>query len=33
MTEQEHKAKTNPTIEMTMGDICKALGKNVKVVK
>ena len=33
MTEQEHKAKTNPTIEMTMEDICKALGKNVKVVK
>ena len=33
MTEQEHKTKTNPTIEMTMEDICKALGKNVKVVK
>ena len=33
MTEQEHKAKTNPTVEMTLEDICKALGKNVKVVK
>jgi len=31
LTEEEHKAKTNPTIEMTMEEICKALGKNVKV--
>ena len=33
LTEQQHKAKTNPTVEMTVEDICKALGKNVKVVK
>jgi hypothetical protein len=31
LTEAEHKAKTNPTVEMTMEEICKALGKNVKV--
>jgi len=31
LTEEEHKAKTNPTVEMTMEEICKALGKNVKV--
>ena len=31
LTEAEHKANTNPTVEMTMEEICKALGKNVKV--
>jgi len=31
LTEEEHKAKTNPTVEMPMEEICKALGKNVKV--
>ena len=31
LTEAQHKAKTNPTVEMTMEEICKALGKNVKV--
>jgi len=31
LTEEEYKAKTNPTVEMTMEEICKALGKNVKV--
>jgi hypothetical protein len=33
MTEEEHKAAMNPTVEMTMEEICKALGKNVKVIK
>ena len=34
LTEEEHKAATiNPTVEMTVEDICKALGKNVKIVK
>jgi len=31
LTEAQHKANTNPTVEMTMEEICKALGKNVKV--
>ncbi len=31
LTEAEHKANTSPTLEMTMEEICKALGKNVKV--
>ncbi len=30
-TEEEHKANSNPTVEMTMEEICEALGKNVKV--
>ena len=33
LTEEEHKKATEPTVEMTLEDICKALGKNVKVVK
>jgi hypothetical protein len=33
MTEQEHQAAMNPVEEMTMEDICKALGKTVKVKK
>lgn len=33
LTEKEHKEALNPTVEMTLEDICKALGKNVKVVK
>ena len=31
LTKAQHKAKTNPTVEMTMEEICEALGKNVKV--
>ena len=33
MTEEEHKEAMNPSVEMTMEEICKALGKNVKVKK
>tara|TARA_R100000541_G_scaffold24153_2_gene33884 strand:+ start:79 stop:384 length:306 start_codon:yes stop_codon:yes gene_type:complete len=33
MTEKQHKAAMNPVEEMTMKEICKALGKNVKVIK
>jgi hypothetical protein len=33
LTEEEHQAAMNPTVEMTMEEICKALGKTVKVVK
>jgi hypothetical protein len=33
LTEEEHKEAMNPTVEMTMEEICKALGKNVKVKK
>jgi hypothetical protein len=33
LTEEEHKEAMNPTVEMTMEEICKALGKTVKVVK
>jgi hypothetical protein len=33
MTEEEHKAAMNPAVEMTMEEICKVLGKNVKVIK
>jgi hypothetical protein len=33
LTEEEHKKATESTVEMTVEDICKALGKNVKVVK
>ena len=33
MTQEEHKAAMNPAVEMTMEEICKALGKNVKVKK
>jgi len=33
LTEEEHKKATESTVEMTLEDICKALGKNVKVVK
>jgi len=33
MSEEEHKAAMNPPEEMTMEEICKALGKNVKVIK
>jgi hypothetical protein len=32
-TEEEHKAAMNPAVEMTMEEICKVLGKNVKVIK
>jgi hypothetical protein len=35
MTEAQHKELMNPTVveEMTMEEICKALGKTIKVVK
>jgi hypothetical protein len=33
MTEEEHRAAMNPAVEMTVEEICKALGKNVKVIK
>jgi hypothetical protein len=33
ITEEDHKKATEPTVEMTLEEICKALGKNVKVVK
>ena len=33
MTEEEHKVAMSPVEEMTVEEICKALGKNVKVIK
>ena len=33
VTQEEHKAAMDPVVEMTMEEICKALGKNVKVTK
>jgi hypothetical protein len=33
LTEEEHKEAMNPVVEMTIKEICKALGKTVKVVK
>jgi hypothetical protein len=33
VTKEEHKAAMNPAVEMTVEEICKALGKNVKVIK
>jgi hypothetical protein len=35
MTEAQHKERMNPPVveEMTMEEICKALGKTIKVVK
>tara|TARA_R100000541_G_scaffold24153_2_gene33885 strand:+ start:381 stop:614 length:234 start_codon:yes stop_codon:yes gene_type:complete len=33
MTEEEYKAAMNPVEEMTMEEICAALGKTVKVIK
>jgi hypothetical protein len=33
VTEEEHKRLTSKVIEMTMGEINKALGKQVKVVE
>ena len=33
MTEEDHKSAMNPAVEMTMEEICKVLGKNVKVIK
>ena len=33
MTEEEHKAAMSPAVEMTVEEICKALGKTVKVIK
>ncbi len=33
VTEEEHKRMTSPIIEMTVSEISKALGKQVKVVE
>jgi len=33
VTEEEHKRMTSPVAEMTVGEISKALGKQVKVVQ
>ena len=33
VTEKEHKRQTSPVVEMTMEEINKALGKQVKVVE
>jgi hypothetical protein len=33
VTEEEHKRKTSKVVEMTMEEINKALGKQVKVVE
>ena len=33
VTEQEHKRRTSPVAEMTVSEISKALGKQVKVVE
>ena len=33
VTEEEHKRMTSPVVEMTMEEINKALGKQVKVVE
>jgi hypothetical protein len=33
LTEEEFNERMAPTVEMTMEEICKALGKNVKVKK
>ena len=33
VTEEEHKRMTSKVVEMTVGEISKALGKQVKVVQ
>ena len=33
VTEEEHKRMTSPVVEMTVAEISKALGKQVKVVE
>ena len=33
VTEEEHKRQTSPVVEMTVEEISKALGKQVKVVQ
>jgi hypothetical protein len=33
VTEEEHKRRTSPILEMTVAEISKALGKQVKVVE
>jgi hypothetical protein len=33
VTEEEHKRQTSPIIEMTVAEISKAIGKQVKVVE
>jgi hypothetical protein len=33
LTESEHAEQTAPAVEMTIEEICKALGKKVKVVE
>lgn len=33
LTAEEHAEQTAPAVEMTMAEICEALGKKVKVVE
>lgn len=33
LTEKEFNQRMNPTIEMTMEEVCKELGKNIKIIK
>jgi hypothetical protein len=33
VTEEEHKRRTSPVVEMTVAQISEALGKQVKVVE
>jgi hypothetical protein len=33
LTEEEHAEQTVPAVEMTVAEICKALGKRIKVVE
>jgi hypothetical protein len=33
LTEEEHAEQTNPAVEMTIEEICQALGKRIEVIK
>ena len=33
LTEKEFNQRMNPAIEMTMEEVCKALGRNIKIIK
>jgi hypothetical protein len=33
LTEEEHRVRMSTVVEMTMAEICKALGKTVKVIR
>ena len=33
LSEEEFNQRMNPTIEMTMEEVCQALGKNIKIIK